>query len=70
MKIVYALEKHYDYEGDTLVSIHTTLEGAEQRAQKERDPDERELEFIQQSVGFWKTWGSPEFHITMWELEP
>lgn len=70
MRVVYVLERHYDYEGDTLLSIHATLESAQHAAQQHIDPDERDVEFIQQAPAFWKTWGSPEYHISMHEVEP
>jgi hypothetical protein len=65
--IVYALQRHYLLESTELLSIHATRDGAELAAQTlhtQNAPDDRALEFIEQSAHFWKTWGSPEYHIT------
>lgn len=69
---VYALEVSVDYEGDTLVSLHATREGAEARAKADRYRDEdRDVEFWEHAPGIWKATRSSlsEFHITEREVE-
>ena len=70
---VYALETHYGYEGDTLLSIHATRESAERAAEEHRKtyaPDDAPLGFVEQHDSFWKTWTTPEYHITAHEVQP